>query len=144
MKKLKKLFLLALTCIMACCCLLFSGCSAKGIYKFSSLKYDDGETSLTINTGDKFEGIVFDEESIILEINKDNTFYLRVNCIKNADVTGEEIYFTTNAGTWMDGYQDEIYFFSTDDEGEGLIGIQKGKTITLTIPTEGIELVLKK
>ena len=138
MKKFKSFLVTALVCVMTCCCLLFTGCGKTGTYKFESLKYDDGDNSLTAEVGDKFEGLELKKDTFILIIEKE-TFILRASHAYEDD--GEEYTETTVvAGTWVKGYEKEIYFIVEDDDT--VVAKKDGNKITFEY--EGIELTLKK
>ena len=139
MKKLKKLIISALICVMACCCFLFAGCSNSKTYQFESLKYETNNTSVTVDIGDKFEGLTITEESYVLILNDDSTFVFRSNyTIKDGDEEVTEVEVIT--GTWMEGYEKEIY--CTTEDGDTFIATKDGKRITVDYGE--ITIVLKK
>ena len=129
----------ALVCAMACCCFLFAGCSKTGTYHFESLKYEDGETSITVDIGDKFEGMELTKDTFVLMLNDDNSFALRTSYTVEYD--GEE-YTETEVvtGTWMEGYEKEIYLTAEDDDA--FVAKKDGKKIIFEY--DGVELTLKK
>ncbi len=139
MKKIKKFIISALICVVACCCFLFAGCSTSKTYQFESLKYETNNTSITVNIGDKFEGMTLTEESYVLIFNDDHTFAFRSTyTIKNGDEEIVEVDVIT--GTWMEGYEKEIY--GTSEDGDTFVAKKDGKRITLNY--DEITIVLTK
>ena len=138
MKKLKTFLMTALICTMACCCFLFTGCSKTVTYHFESLKYESDDTSITINIGDKFEGTELTKDTFLLLLNDNNTFVLRISYIVEYD---DEEYSETEVviGTWMKGYEKEIYLTTED---ESFIAKKDGKKIIFEYDVG--ELTLKK
>lgn len=65
MKKFLSILLATLMCI---CCLGLVGCGGTGVYKFSSLTNEDGNT---FEVGEKYNFITLDEDYSIIELKDD-------------------------------------------------------------------------
>ena len=136
MRKTKRFIYVAIITVFVCMCFLFSGCSAKGEYKFEKLTYEANDSSITIEVGDKFEGVELQKDSIVLVLNDDNTFVIRMH--STTEYKGETTEETeVQVGTWTEGYKKELYL-TVDDEtiifekdGNRLIGEWDGVTVTL-------------
>ena len=137
----KKFLLMMLICIGTCCCLLFSGCSAKGTYKFSELKYSQGKTEISLEVGDKYEGIELKKDFITLVLEEDGEYILRIYMEMEEDGETES---TTQVyiGEWKDGIDGEVYLIFEDDEV--LVLKKDGKKLTGEIPDYGFNIVLVK
>ena len=67
MKKLSSRFTLVLVAIF---CICFTACGGiEGTYKFNSMTID----GTTINAGEKYNGIIIDEDFVILKLDKNGT-----------------------------------------------------------------------
>ena len=138
MKKLKSLLVTALICVMACCCFLFTGCAEKGTYKFETLNYNDGETAITLEIGEKFLGTELTKETFVLLMRED-TFILRT-CTTYTEGNATYMETTVQTGTWMKGFKKEIYLVYDS----GIIEIAEKKGNKIIFETDGVTLTLKK
>lgn len=121
----KKFFAFILVCIMSCCCFLFAGCEltkTTEIYKFNAIRYIDGDNTITVEVNGKFNGVEIKDDSFILILHPDNTFALRCN-LEQMDSSNNVLssFNEVAVGTWMNGYDDEIYFAAYEEE-DVLIG----------------------
>ena len=59
--------------LVVLCCVCFMACGGiEGTYKFSSMTID----GVTINAGEKYNGIIVDEDFVILKLEKNGTYEL--------------------------------------------------------------------
>lgn len=105
----KRIIILISALIFATACVFFVACGGiEGTYKFSSLTVN-GET---INAGEKYNGITFDKDFMILSLKKDGTCELTSGGLTETGVwgatengykliadNGEIDYFTVNGDT---------------------------------------------
>ena len=135
----KKFLLTVLALALACCCVLFAGCSKQQVYKFTKLTVEDDDTEYSFEVGDKFEGIRLTEDYATLILDGD-TAILRMCYTKTVDDDTKE-YKSVMKFNIVEGVDDEIYAFSEDDD-EGLIAVKNKKTIT--VEYSGMILVFTK
>lgn len=110
------------------------GGNIAGTYKFSSMKFKDGETEVTINVGEEFQGITVTEDTYILELKSDNTLSL------STLMAGPEA--QTLGGTWeADGNTVSLVIDGSEAEATYSNG-----TLTVTTGEGGVnmQLILKK
>lgn len=130
MRKMKKFFVAIVASALACVCMLFVGCSAKGTYKFEkmSIKYDG--MSMSMGIGDEFEDTILTEDFVTLTLDKDGKATLRIN-FEDDDVE-------VMMGTWTEE-KDEVYI---DFDGDTIVCKKDGDTLTGKF--EGATWTLKK
>lgn len=105
--------------MLACACFLFTGCSAKGTYKFQQMSVEVGKgASVTMEIGDEYYDTVLTKEVVTLTLDKDGKATLRINF-------GDEMN-EVMIGTWTEG-KDEVYI---DFDGDAMICKKDGKTLT--------------
>ena len=128
----KKLLLIILTFALACC-LLFGGCtnsySKREIYKFKELTIEEGDTEFTFEVGEKFEGQRLTADTFILILDKE-TAILRVYSYEQNDNEAEEE-INAYVFSWIEGINNELYFFSQDNNTIEYIAKKNGNTLTL-------------
>ena len=142
MKKIKSLLLSALIFVMTCCCFLFTGCdiidTQKEVYKFSSLKYEKNNFTITEQVGttvvlSQTKGVILTEDTAVLIIEKDSIAFRTNITYKEASNTVPETYNTYTVsevytGKCMAGYDNEFYFVIQDTE---CIARKDGNTISI-------------
>ena len=124
----KKFLLTVLALALACCCVLFAGCSKQQVYKFSKLSYEEDDTEYSFEVGEKYEGVVLTEDFATVILDGD-TAILRFCYTKTVDNETKE-YKSVMKFNVVEGIEDELYAFS-EDEDEGLIAVKDKKTITV-------------
>ena len=142
MKKIKSLLLLAVACLMVCCCFMFTGCNittTSKIYKFNAFRFTEEDRTVTIEVNTQYQDIELKEDSCLLILYPNNTFALRFNIdgidepIRNDNTSSyynTPEYFlysmqnTAIVGKWIEGYNNEIYLCS-DVGGQAFI-VKKG------------------
>ncbi len=131
MKKFIEAVVSALAALALCICLAACSSGVAGTYKFSSMKVENGSTTVEIKVGEKYMGvIVLDEDSFVLTMNDDNTWEMKTTVGMNA----------TQTGTWEE--KEGKYYLSAKDETDVLEATLDGKTITLSM--DGTTVILKK
>ncbi len=143
----KKFFAFILVCIMSCCCFLFAGCElTKGpeTYKFNAFRVSEGDNTITVEVNGKFNGIEIKEDTFILIMNSNSTFALCCNLSKtDADNNILESLSGIRTGTWMNGYQDAIYFTMSEETAVTVGRKIDDNTIVLDI-NENLQIRFKK
>jgi hypothetical protein len=136
----KKLLMAIVSCLCLACCALFGACGTDGTYKLQKIKYVDDDTEMTVNIGDKFEGMELKEDTYVLIVKGDKAILRQNYTYEINDETKE--YTDVYVGTWVKGYEDEIYFVSEDGE-DTYIAKKDGKVVTIEV-TDDLTIVLSK
>ena len=138
----KRLLLTIVSCFCLACSVLLGACSfssVNGTYKLQKIKYTQGDTQLTVNLGDKYEGLQLKEDTFILIIESDYAIFRE----HSVEIYNGEMSENTYAHIlrWVKGYANEMYFISEDEET--FIAIKNGKEISMEIE-DGITLYFSK
>ena len=139
----KKLLISLVCCLCLACCVLFGACSGtNGTYKLQKIKYTSKDTEMTVSLGDKFEGMELKEDTFLV-IVKGNQAVLRSHSVitrENETIEDTDVF----VGTWMEGYENEIYFIPNgEDADDAYIVTKNGKEITIEMD-DGLTIYLKK
>ena len=131
---------------MIFCSFLFAGCGimkTTEIYKFNAIRYINDDNTITIEVNGKFNGVEIKEDNFVLILNPDKTFALRCNLdLTNHSNTVLNSFKEVAVGTWMDGYDNEIYF-AVHEESDVFIGIKGTDNIVFDLGND-IQMCLKK
>ena len=121
----KKFLVTILALIVASCCLLFTGCSVSGEYKFHSATYENDDNLITVGIGEKFEGITLTEDFVSLKFDGDKVI-LRQKYTKTHGDESEE-YKEVYIYNYIEN-GDEIYIYK-DGDSDAMILAKDGNTI---------------
>ena len=133
----KKFLLMVIALISACCCFLFSGCSAEGVYRFQSMSIDKGDTVYKFVIGDKYDGMTLSEDFVTLILQEDGKAVLRINIYEeegNGEIDEDsEVMF----GEGTEGEDDDVYIkfdhtiIIAKKDGSELVGEYDGAKFVL-------------
>ncbi len=136
----KKIISIVTTVIMmVALCLTMTACSAsiEGTYKLESMTVEMGGVKVEIETGKEFQGITITEEAVVLTINEDKTWSMKVN------LAGQK---EDGDGTWEK--RGGKYYLISEENGvkEEVEATINGKKLTLKATEEGasMQIVLSK
>ncbi len=125
--------------IVTCCCFLFTGCVASGMYKFERLIYtNDKGTTVSYCVNDQFQGVRLKENSFVLLLLND-TFILRTENVLEPSIS-------VMSGKVVKGIDNKYYFIFSSDSYRGLTVIANFnyRTISISFAYTGVTIFLKK
>ena len=143
MKRTKKFIATLFTMLLACLCMLFSGCqfsllppknpedTVAGVYKTKSVTFTQGETTQEVHVGETVDGVTLTEDYMKIILTEDGYFVM--------ESTDDGERFATK-GNWTKS-EEEKFLLSVHDQTITLD--YTGSTITFQ-PTDYHKIILEK
>lgn len=129
MKKVLAAIVSSLAIVALCVCFAACSTSITGTWKFSKASGNAGGVEINYNVGDEITpGVKITEDFVVLTINEDNTFEMKMAMMGDESFTGE----------WKE--EGGKYYLTV--EGESVEMTLSGST--LSFEQEGMKLELKK
>ena len=144
MRRLRQFFILVLSGIMLCGLFLLGGCQEDEVYKFKKLVMEKDDSEFIFTVGQKFEGVVLQEDTFTLVLQEDIAIFRIYAEEKDENGNVVDSNKEVSISEWHKGLNNEIYFYRNYDRYGSVLTIAEKKGNTITFELEDVLITLEK